>query len=176
MELRRPGAALFLPPSSPPTLGTARQPRVPGTFPLCCQESTRVLPLGSVCVHTCSVMPSITTPPGSSSHGILQARILEWTVISPSRGSSSPRDPTQVSCVSCTGRQVPYHLCHLESPVLVWIKSVNPHSNDESVIPLSYPFTEEKAEEQKDPATAQGSQPMQFTGPAEVPSTSSHCS
>ena len=32
------------------------------------------------------------SPPGSSVHGILQARILEWVTISSSRGSSRPRD------------------------------------------------------------------------------------
>ena len=37
--------------------------------------------------------------PGSSVHGILQARILEWGSISFSRGSSPPRDGTSVSCV-----------------------------------------------------------------------------
>ena len=37
--------------------------------------------------------------PGSSVHGILQARILEWVTISFSRGSSQPRDRTQVSCI-----------------------------------------------------------------------------
>ena len=35
--------------------------------------------------------------PGSSVHGIFQARILEWVAISFSRGSSQPRDQTQVS-------------------------------------------------------------------------------
>ena len=38
------------------------------------------------------------SPPGSPVHGILQARILEWVAISFSRGSSWPRDQTQVSC------------------------------------------------------------------------------
>ena len=47
--------------------------------------------------------------PGSSVYGILQARILEWIAISFSRGSSQPRDRTQVSCVSCIGRQILYH-------------------------------------------------------------------
>ena len=36
----------------------------------------------------------------SSVHGILQARILEWVAISSSRGSSQPRDQTQVSCIA----------------------------------------------------------------------------
>ena len=39
--------------------------------------------------------------PGSSVHGILQARILEWVAISSSRGFSWPRDQTSVSSVSC---------------------------------------------------------------------------
>ena len=38
--------------------------------------------------------------PGSSIHGILQARILEWVAISFSRGSSQPRDRTQVSHIA----------------------------------------------------------------------------
>ena len=37
--------------------------------------------------------------PSSSVHGILQARILEWVAISFSRGSSQPRDRTQVSAL-----------------------------------------------------------------------------
>ena len=41
--------------------------------------------------------PVDCTPPGSSIHGILQARILEWVAMSSSRGSSQPRDRTQVS-------------------------------------------------------------------------------
>ena len=39
--------------------------------------------------------------PGSSVHGISQARILEWVAITYSRRSSWPRDHTCVSCVSC---------------------------------------------------------------------------
>ena len=38
--------------------------------------------------------PMDCSPPGSSVHGILQARILEWVAISFSRGSSRPRDQT----------------------------------------------------------------------------------
>ena len=41
-----------------------------------------------------------TSPPGSSVHGIFQARVLEWVAISFSRGSSQPRDQTQVSCIA----------------------------------------------------------------------------
>ena len=42
------------------------------------------------------------SPPGASVHGISQARILEWVAISFSRGSSPPRDQTQVSCIAGT--------------------------------------------------------------------------
>ena len=38
--------------------------------------------------------------PGSSVVEVLQARILEWVAISFSRGSSWPRDQTQVSCAA----------------------------------------------------------------------------
>ena len=40
------------------------------------------------------------SPPGSSVHGIFQARILECVAISSSRGSSQSRDQTQVSCIA----------------------------------------------------------------------------
>ena len=47
-------------------------------------------------------------PPGSSDLGIAQARILAWVAIPSSRGSSQPRDQTQVSHIV-----VPKHfLCH----------------------------------------------------------------
>ena len=49
--------------------------------------------------------------PGSSVHGIFQARILEWVAISFSRGSSWPRDRTRVSWVFCIGNsRAPYPL------------------------------------------------------------------
>ena len=50
------------------------------------------------------------SPPGSSVHGILQARILEWVSVPSSRGSSWSVDQTCVSYVSCIGRKVLYHL------------------------------------------------------------------
>ena len=40
------------------------------------------------------------SPPGRSVQGILQARILEWVAMPSSRGSSWPRDQTQVSCIA----------------------------------------------------------------------------
>ena len=44
--------------------------------------------------------PVDCSSPGSSVHGILQARILEWVAISFSRESSLPRDPIQISCTA----------------------------------------------------------------------------
>ena len=44
-----------------------------------------------------SLWPVDCSPPSSSIHRILQARILEWVAISFSRGSSQPRNRTQVS-------------------------------------------------------------------------------
>ena len=41
--------------------------------------------------------PMDYSPPGSSVHGVLQARILEWVAMPSSRGSSRPRDQTRVS-------------------------------------------------------------------------------
>ena len=46
--------------------------------------------------------PMDYSPSGSSVHGILQARVLEWVAMPSSRGSSQPRDQTQVSHI--TGR------------------------------------------------------------------------
>ena len=46
---------------------------------------------------------------GFSVNESLQARVLEWVAISSSRGSSQLRDQTNISYVSCIGRQVPYH-------------------------------------------------------------------
>ena len=47
--------------------------------------------------------------PGSSVHGIFQARILEWVATSYFRGSCQRRDQTCISCVSYTGSWILYH-------------------------------------------------------------------
>ena len=58
-------------------------------------------PVLLACVHAQLSLtlcdPTDCTPPGSSVHGILQARILEWVAMPSSLGSSQPRDPTCVS-------------------------------------------------------------------------------
>ena len=55
---------------------------------------------------------------GSSVHGILQVRILEWVAISSSRGSSEPRDRTRVSCIA-GGRFI---VCHQGSPIITILR------------------------------------------------------
>ena len=56
------------------------------------------------CVHAHSLScltlcnPTDCSPPGSTVHGIFQARIAEWVAISYSRGSSWPRDWIRISC------------------------------------------------------------------------------
>ena len=67
-----------------------------------------------LCLTVCD--PMGCNPSGSSVHGILQARILEWVAMPSSRGSSLPRDRTCISYISYISRQVLYHYRHLGSP------------------------------------------------------------
>ena len=60
-------------------------------------------------------------PPGSSVHGILQARILEWVAMPSSRGSSWPRDQTCVSEVSCIARQILYRWATGEAHINLYL-------------------------------------------------------
>ena len=81
---------------------------------------------GCMCVHAGAVAQlylTLCNPmdyglPGSSVHGIFQARILEWVPFSPSRGSSQPRDQTHISCSSCIDRRILYHSSTWEVLVL----------------------------------------------------------
>ena len=94
----------------PPKLSSCK------SWPLCC-----VLPTLWVALWQPS-LPDLQGPcPGlcvcaQPLSGIFQARILEWVAISYSWRSSQPRDRTLVSCVSCVGRWILYHCCHLGSP------------------------------------------------------------
>ena len=63
-----------------------------------------------VCMHAKSLQLRLTlcdpmdcSLPGSSVHGILQVRILEWVAMPSSRGSSQPKDQTHVSYISLGG-------------------------------------------------------------------------
>ena len=67
-----------------------------------------------VCAKSLQLCPTLLNPmdcrlPGSSIHGTIQARILEWVAISFSRRSFPPRDQTCVSCITCIGRLILYH-------------------------------------------------------------------
>ena len=57
---------------------------------------------GGFVAQSCPILcdPMDCSSLGSSVHGILQARILEWVTIPFSRGSSQPRDGIQVSCTA----------------------------------------------------------------------------
>ena len=63
----------------------------------CARARTHTKSLQS-CPTLCD--PRYCSPPGSSVHGILQARILKWVAIPFSRGSSWPMDWTRVSCIA----------------------------------------------------------------------------
>ena len=78
------------------------------------------------CLTLCD--PVDCSPPGFSVHGILQARILEWVTISFSRGSSQPRDRTQVSRIG--GRR--FNL---------WAKSWVPKNWCFQIVVLEVPWT-----------------------------------
>ena len=66
-------------------------------------RDTALLPCRCACSgQSCPILFDSTgcSPPSSSVHGILQARIPEWIAIPFSRGSSRPRDWIQVSCIA----------------------------------------------------------------------------
>ena len=78
------------------------------------------------CLTLCN--PVDCGPPGSSVHGILQARILEWVAISFSRGSFWPRVQTQVSHIAsrcftlwATSRVQTYFISSVQSLSRVWL-------------------------------------------------------
>ena len=71
-----------------------------------------------MCTQLCPTLfsPMDCSLPGSSVHGIIQARIPEWAVIFFSRGSFKPRDQIQVCSASCIGRHFLYHWATWEAP------------------------------------------------------------
>ena len=70
------------------------------------------------CLTLCD--PMDYTPPGSSVHGILQARTLEWVSISSSRGSSWPKDWTESPEVA--GKF--FTLSHRECRFNPWVEKI----------------------------------------------------
>ena len=105
----------------------------PAWFP---SITSLVIPSGLVvrCVHaqSCPALcdPMDCSPPGSSVHGIFQARILEWVTISYSRGSSWPRYRTYVSYVSFIGRQIFFITAPPRKPLIVTKIREPLHFND----------------------------------------------
>ena len=79
--------------------------------------------------------PMDCSPPGSSVHGISQARVLEWAASSSSRGSSQPRDRTHVFCISCISRWILYHCAKCSLPQFPG----KPHSRHPSSCSLKQP-------------------------------------
>ena len=82
------------PPTSLFTLAgsSAKKKKIAGSFlKLGDYEDTGVYISHSVMSN--SLCPMGCSPPGSSIHGIFQARILEWVAIPFSKGSSQPRSP-----------------------------------------------------------------------------------
>ena len=65
-----------------------------------CMQLKKESEVAQSCLTLCD--PVDCSLPGSSVHGIVQARILEWVTISFSRGSSQPREWTRVSCTGGT--------------------------------------------------------------------------
>ena len=61
--------------------------------------------------------PMDCSPPSSSVHGILQARVLEWVAISSSRAFSQSRGQTCISYISCIGKQILHHCATSEAPI-----------------------------------------------------------
>ena len=80
--------------SQPALAGGFFTAEVPGKPPWTYQFSSVTQSCPTLCDHMdCSRL-------GSSVPEISQARILEWVVISFFRGSSRPRDQTQISCIA----------------------------------------------------------------------------
>ena len=72
-------------------------PSEPQGKPMSCIDSESESEVAQSCPTLCDTMDCSLA--GFSLHGILQARVLEWVAISFSRGSSRPRDWTQVSWI-----------------------------------------------------------------------------
>ena len=82
---------------------------------ICMKVEVKVL-VAQLCLTLCD--PMDCSPPGSSVHGILQARILEWIAIPFSKGSSQPRDRSGSPALQADSLQSE----PLEKPMYVYIK------------------------------------------------------
>ena len=84
--------------------------------------------------------PMGCSPPGSSVHGISQARILEWVAIPFSSGTSLPRGQTPVSClISCiAGEFFTTGTTREELLKIIWIYSEESLQNTEILSAIPY--------------------------------------
>ena len=74
------------------------------------------------------------SPPGSSVHGVLQTRILEWVAIPFSTGSSWPRDWTQASCI------VLLFFFLWWQPVICATRNLSPHCSSLGIHTTPFPW------------------------------------
>ena len=138
------------------------------------------------CPRLCD--PMGYSPPVSSVHGIFQAKILEWVAISFSRGSSQPRDRTQVSHIAGwyftiwnTREVLSPRVCSDSCPLSPWCylnisSSVAPFSSCSQSFPASGSFPmswlfasgvqsiEVSASASVLPMNIQGQFPLELTG------------
>ena len=102
----------------------------PPTFP------DKDLILGLACMLAKSLQSCLTlcdcmgdNPPGSTVHGILHARILDWVAVPSFRGSSGPRDGTVVSGIYLLWRES-------SSPLVSLGKSLGFRAQQRSIFPI----------------------------------------
>ena len=93
-----------------------------------------------VCAQSLSHVRLFVTPwtvacQGSSAHGTLQARTLEWLAISSSRGSSWPREGIHIY-VSCIGRWILYHCTIWEAPLWSLQCSIRKKYKAHNIVPF----------------------------------------
>ena len=92
---------------APPSLGFSRQEDSPGNwsglpFPLQCMKVKSESGVTQSCPTLCD--PMDCSPPGSSAHGIFQARVLEWGAIAFSKSSYSIAKLPSVCVCKCPSR------------------------------------------------------------------------
>ena len=86
------------------------------------KEKKKKVKVAQSCLTLCNRMDC--SPPDSSVHGILQARILEWVAIPFYRESSWPRDQTWISCTAgglftiWATREAPFNIWIISS--IIW--------------------------------------------------------
>ena len=113
------------------------------------------------CPTSCD--PMDCSPPSSSVHGVLQARILEWVAIPFSRESSQSRDRTWVSCIAgevftvWVMREAP-HLHHMS----LWDRSRGRHTEGNGTVEMWTVLMQPQAKECQQPPEAERGKDSSF--------------